>query len=186
MIELLLIEDVDDLGKRGEKVNVKAGYARNHLIPLRMAVKVNDDNLRMVEKRRVRWLAEEAKLIEELRELASHIAKLDLKVVQRATDQGHLYGSVTARDVTDAAKSQGVTLQDRWVKLDADIKEVGDYEVPVRLHEQVNVSIPVKVRMEGNENWLPGQDDEPAEAPPAAQAPAADDADADADAPVAD
>lgn len=169
MVELLLIEDVEDLGKRGDKVNVKNGYARNHLIPLRLAVHANADNLKMVEKRRVRWLAEEAKLIEELKELASHIAKLDLKIVARATDQGHLYGSVTAKDVIDAAASQGVQLQPRWVKLTNDIKEVGDIEVPVRLHEQVNVTIPVRVRMEGNEDWLPGQDEEPEPAPAAAE-----------------
>lgn len=167
-VELLLIEDVEDLGKRGDKVSVKEGFARNHLIPLRLAVHVNEDNLKMVEKRRVRWLAEEAKLIEELKELAGHIAQLDLKIVARATDQGTLYGSVTASDVVAAAEAQGVTLQPRWVKLAADIKEVGDFEAPVRLHEEVSVTIPVRVRMEGNEDWLPGQDEEPeAEAAPA-------------------
>ena len=108
MIELLLLEDVDNLGKRGEKVSVKAGFARNHLIPLRYAVHANEDNLKMVEKRRLAWLAEEAKLIEELQELASHIAKLDLTIVEKATDQGHLYGSVTAKDVADAAAGSGV------------------------------------------------------------------------------
>lgn len=177
MIELLLIEDVEHLGKRGEKVSVKPGFARNHLIPLKYAVIANSDNVKMVEKRRVAWLAEEAKLIEELQELASHIAKLDLKIVARATDQGHLYGSVTSKDVADAAAASGVSFDAKCVKLDADLKEVGDYEVPVRLHEQVNVSIPVRVRMEGNEDWVPGQEAASEEAAaPAEDAESAEDA----------
>lgn len=178
MIELLLLEDVDNLGKRGEKVSVKAGFARNHLIPLRYAVYANADNVKMVEKRRVAWLAEEAKLIEELQELASHIAKLDLKIVAKATEQGHLYGSVTAKDVADAAAESGVSFDARCVRFEGDLKDVGDYEVPVRLHEQVNVSIPVRIRMEGNESWVPGPRPvaEPApvaEPPPAAEPPQA-------------
>ncbi len=168
MLDLLLLKDVEHLGKRGERVNVKEGYARNHLIPLKYAVQTTADNLRMVEKRRVAWLAEEAKLIEELQELASHIAKLDIKIVAKATGEGHLYGSVTAKDVADAAAAQGVAFAARCVRLDGDIKSVGDFEAPVRLHEQVNVTIPVRVRMEGNEDWLPGQD-EAAEAPESAE-----------------
>ncbi len=157
MIDLVLLNDVEHLGKRGERVSVKEGYARNHLIPLNHAVRVSDDNLRMVEKRRVAWLAEEAKLIEELQELASHIAKLDLKIVAKATAEGHLYGSVSPKDIVEAAAAQGVAFDVRCVRLAADLKSVGDHEAPVRLHEQVNVSIPVRVRMEGNEDWLPGQ-----------------------------
>ncbi|MAB91315.1 MAG: 50S ribosomal protein L9 [Planctomycetota bacterium] len=184
MIELLLLEDVENLGKRGDTVSVKAGFARNHLIPLRYAVHANEDNLKMVEKRRLAWLAEEAKLIEELQELASHIAKLDLTIVEKATDQGHLYGSVTAKDVADAAAGSGVSFDAKCVRMEADLREVGDYEVPVRLHEQVNVSIPVRIRMEGNEDWTPGQAGEaaapeqpaPEAAAPAAEPPSTDDA----------
>ena len=165
-VELLLIEDVAFLGKRGERVVVKQGYARNHLLPMNLAIAATSDNLTMVEKRRVQWLAEEAKLIEELKELAGHIAGLDLTIVEKAqAETGHLYGSVTAKDVAAAAASKGVKVDVKHIRLDAPLKEVGDYEVMVRLHEEVEASIPVHVRMEGNEDWLPSAMEEEAPAP---------------------
>jgi large subunit ribosomal protein L9 len=171
-----LVEDVENLGKRGEQVSVKPGFARNHLIPLRLAVYISSDNIRMVEKRRVAWLAEEAKLINELKELAGHIGKLDIKIVQKASDSGHLYGSVTEVDIATAAAGAGVAFESKHVKLDHHLKDVGDYEVLVRLHEQVEVTIPVRIRMEGNEDWVPGQELE-AEAAPTEEAPEATPAD---------
>jgi len=159
MIDLVLIEDVDNLGKRGERVAVKPGFARNHLIPLSLAVHVTEENLRMVEKHRVQWLAEEAKLIEELKELAGHVGQLDLTISGRASEHGHLYGSVTEKDIAAAAAAAGVAFDTKHVKIAQHLKEVGDYDVLIRLHEQVEITIPVRVRAEGEENWTPDQED---------------------------
>jgi large subunit ribosomal protein L9 len=169
-VKVLLISDVPDLGKRGQEVKVKPGFARNMLLPHGLAVASTKNNLTMVEKQRVRWLAEEAKLIEDLREFAGHIAKLDLLITGKAQESGHLYGSITAKDIATAAASKGVAIDPKHVRLAQPLKAVGDYEIVVRLHEQVQATIPVHVRMEGREEWLPGADAAP-EAKPAASGP---------------
>ena len=159
MMEVLLIKDVERLGKRGTHVTVKTGYARNHLLPLGYAVLANSENRRRIEKDRVKWLAEEAKLLEELRELAGHLAKLDLLVVEKASETGHLYGSVSEKTIAEAIRDAGINLDPKVIRLEHHLKEVGDYEVPVQLHEEVQVTVPVRVRAEGREDWLPGQDE---------------------------
>jgi large subunit ribosomal protein L9 len=161
-MELLLIEDVPNLGKRGQSVRVRSGFARNYLLPLNKAVAATAENKAMVEKARVRWLAEEAKLIEELQELAAKIGQLDLKIVAKAAESGHLYGSVNEKNIAEAAAGSGVPFDVRHVRLDQPLKEVGDYQVLVHLHEQVEVTIPVRVRAEGREDWLPGSEEEAA------------------------
>ena len=163
MIELLLVKDVPHLGKRGTTVQVKKGFARNHLLPLNLAVHVTPDNLKMVDKARVKWLAEEAKLLEEMRELATHVEKLSVRIVAKASETGSLYGSVTDRDIAKACADQGVAIELSAVKLEAPVKVVGDYTIPIFLHEEVQVSIPLAVRAEGREDWLPGEEEEKGE-----------------------
>ena len=170
MMELLLIEDVANLGKRGQNVRVRNGFARNYLLPLNKAVALTAENKAMVEKARVRWLAEEAKLIGELQELAAKIGQLDLKIVAKSADTGHLYGSVHEKHIAEAAAGSGVPFDVRHVRLEQPLKEVGDYQVLVHLHEQVEVTIPVRVRAEGREDWLPGSEAE-AEATEAEESP---------------
>jgi len=174
MVELVLIKDIEHLGKRGTKVRVREGYARNFLVPLQAAVAVTEDNLRMVEKSRIRWLAEEAKLIDELRELAGHIAKLDLTLVGKSSDQGHLFGSISEKAIADAAKSKGVAFDVKAVRLKHSLKDVGDHEILIHLHDQVQVTIPVKVRAEGRGDWVPAKEVHHAKAdhPPKAEHPA--------------
>jgi large subunit ribosomal protein L9 len=165
-MDVLLIKDVERLGKRGNHVTVKSGYARNHLLPLGYAVPLTEENRRMVERRRLQWLAEEAKLLEDLRELAGHLAKLDITIVQKSADSGHLYGSVDERAIAAAVKAEGIDLDPKVVRLEHHLKEVGDYEVIMRLHEEVVVTLPIKVRAEGREDWLPSDE---VEAKPAAE-----------------
>ncbi len=159
MMEVLLIKDVERLGKRGSHVTVKSGYARNHLLPLGYAVLANAENRRRIEKVRVKWLAEEAKLLDELRELAGHLAKLDLLIVEKASETGHLFGSVSEKTIAEAVREAGINLDPKVIRLEHHLKEVGNYEVPVQLHEEVQVTVPVRVRAEGREDWLPGQDE---------------------------
>lgn len=158
MIDLLLIDDVPHLGKKGDHVQVKPGFARNFLLPQSKAVFATSDNLKMVEKARVRWLAEEAKLVEELTELASHIEKLELKIVAKASDVGTLYGSVTEREIAAAAADAGVSFDAKYIRLPQPIRDVSDNDILIHLHEKVEVTIPVRVRAEGREDWMPGQE----------------------------
>lgn len=155
MIELLLVKDIEHLGKRGAKVRVREGYARNYLFPMQAAILSTPENFAHVERQRVKWLGEEAKLIDELRELAGHIGKLDLKIVTKASETGNLYGSVSEKLIAEAGAKAGVRFDAKTVRLTQPIKAVGDYTVLIHLHEQVEVSIPVKVRAEGREDWLP-------------------------------
>jgi len=163
-MEVLLIKDVERLGKRGALVEVKRGYARNYLLPLGFAVPATEENKRQVEKRRALWLAEEARLLEEVRELAGRLAKVDLKIVEKASETGHLYGSVGEKAIAEALAAAGMPLDPKVVKLEQPLKEVGDYEIQLKLHEEVTVTIPVRVRAEGREDWLPGQEEPAAKA----------------------
>jgi len=161
-MDILLIKDVARLGKRGSHVTVKTGFARNHLLPLGLAVPATADNRRMVETRRLTWLAEESKMLEDLRELAGHLASLDITIVEKAADSGHLYGSVDERSIAASVKAAGINLDPSVIRLEHQLKEVGDFEILLRLHEEVEVTLPIKVLAEGREDWVPSDDQEEA------------------------
>lgn len=159
MIEILLVKDVELLGKRGQRVRVRPGYARNYLLPMGVAVPLTADNIASVEKQRIKWLAEEARLVSEMRELATHVAKVEIRFVEKASESGSLYGSVSEKMIADAATAKGFPLSAKQVRLEHPVKTVGDHEATVRLHEQVSVEILVQVRAEGREDWVPGQEE---------------------------
>lgn len=146
---VLLREDVDNLGARGEIVKVRAGYARNYLLPRKLAVEATPSNVRQIESERAALMKKEARE----RAMAEGQAKLmgDLRLVfeRKVGEHGLLYGSVTAMHVADALKEKGYEVDRRRVQLQEPIKEVGDYTVNVRLHRDVSIEIPVIVTGEG-------------------------------------
>lgn len=181
-MDVLLVRDVSQLGKRGQRVTVKPGYARNYLLPMGFAIPATAENIRQIDRVRVKWLAEEAKLLEEMRELAGHLEKIEtVRIVEKASETGHLYGSVTDKMVADAVTAKGIEIEPRVVVMEAPFKEVGDYPVTLRLHEEVSVPLKVEVRMEGNEDWLPGQEEAEEGTEAAAEAPTAPEGDVDED-----
>lgn len=144
-MEIILREDIEKLGRRGEIVKVADGYARNFLLPRKLAVVATDANKKIIEQERQAWLKREAKLESEAQELAKLLSSLTLEIAQRAGEDGTLFGSVTTQAISDALQKQGYTVERKKILLDDPIKRVGEYKVPIRLHRNVTVEIGLRV-----------------------------------------
>jgi len=144
-MEVILREDVDKLGARGQIVKVAAGYARNFLLPKRLAVAATDSNKKIVEQERQAHLRREAKLVADATDLAKMMANLSVTISQKAGENDQLFGSVTSKDIADALEKQGYTIDRRKVVLDEPIKTLGEFKVPLRLHREVSTEIAVHV-----------------------------------------
>jgi large subunit ribosomal protein L9 len=147
--QVLLREDIDNLGARGEIVRVKAGYARNYLLPRQLAVEATASNVRQIEGERAALLKREAKERSTAEGQAEQLRNLTLKFERKVGEAGVLYGSVTSMDIAHALKDQGYEIDRRKVVLREPIKRFGNYTVPVRLHRDVTVELPVSVLGEG-------------------------------------
>lgn len=143
--QVLLREDIEDLGARGDIVKVKAGYARNYLLPRKLAVQATASNVKQIEQERAALLKKEAKERGTAEGQAEQMGKLSLNFARRVGEHGLLYGSVTSMDIAEALKERGYEIDRRRINLRDAIKEVGEYTVSVRLHRDVNVEIPVVV-----------------------------------------
>lgn len=146
---VLLREDLDTVGGRGEVVKVKAGYARNYLLPKGLATLATKGNIKQIEQERTALLkkaAIEKATAEAQREQMENIS---LSFERKAGDHGTLFGSVTSMDVADALKAKGYEIDRRSIQLRDAIKETGDYTVNVKLHREVSVPIAVTVSAEG-------------------------------------
>lgn len=159
MLDLLLVKDVEHLGKRGARVRVREGYGRNYLLPTGAAVPASEENIRRVDKVRAQWLAEEATLLTEMKELAGRLAGFSVTLVSKASEAGNLYGSVGVREIAEAAAAAGFPLDQRVLKLASAFKMVGNHACPVVLHDAVRLTIEVRVRAEGRGDWIPGHED---------------------------
>jgi large subunit ribosomal protein L9 len=144
-VELLLAEDVPALGKQGDIVQVRAGYARNYLLPQGLATVANDHNKRMVEKHRVK-LADLAKQrLQELKKLADAISKYSVTIEAHANEEGHLYGSIGAADISKSLRGASFDVAPECVKLEGPLKELAMYTVKVQLHPEVETEVKVWV-----------------------------------------
>lgn len=146
---ILLREDVDKLGVRGEVVKVKAGYARNYLLPRKLAVEATTSNVRQIEQERATLLRREAKERGTAEAQAEQMRSLRLNFERKVGEHGILYGSVTSLDIAEALKEKGYEIDRRRISLTETIKETGDFTVAVRLHRDVSLDIPVTVTGEG-------------------------------------
>jgi len=150
-MQLILKEDVDHLGKRGQVVDVAAGYARNFLLPKKLAMKVSDDNLRHVQKQakvHSQKIASEKAEAEALGARVSGVRLVFARKIHEGDEGAELYGSVSAGDIADALETKGYAIEKRRVQLDEAIKKLGEYEVSVKLHPEVAVQIKVTVEKE--------------------------------------
>ncbi len=148
-MEVLLSEDVENLGQRGEVVRVRAGYGRNYLLPQGLAIKASAGNKKMIDDHRRSLAKREEKEKRAAQTDAEKLQGLELRFLRRVGESGLLYGSVTSFDVVDALKERGLEVERRRVGLHEHIKQVGDYSVPIKLHRDVTVTIKVEVRGEG-------------------------------------
>jgi large subunit ribosomal protein L9 len=147
-MEVILREDIEKLGNRGQVVKVAPGYARNFLLPKKLAVLANESNKKIVEQERQAHLRKEAKLQGEAQELAKLMNGVTVTIKQKAGENDQLFGSVTSKDVADALAAAGYTIDRRKVQLDEPIKSLGEFKVPVRLHKEVTAEITVVVAKE--------------------------------------
>src|ERR1700681_1535474 len=136
-MEVILREDVDKLGNRGQVVKVAAGYARNFLLPKKLAVAATDSNRKIVEQERQAHLRKEAKQVGEARELAKLVGAVTVTIARKAGENDQLFGSVTAADISDALTAQHYNLERRKIQLDEPIRSLGEHKVAVRLHRDV-------------------------------------------------
>ncbi len=149
---ILLREDIESVGGRGEIVKVKAGYARNYLLPQGLASLATKGNVKQIEQERAALLkraAEERSTAEAQKE---QMGSISLTFERKAGDGGTLFGSVTSMDVAEALQAKGYEIDRRKINLKDPIKETGEYTVKVKLHREVTLEVPVTVNAEGGED----------------------------------
>jgi large subunit ribosomal protein L9 len=148
--KILLRQDVDDLGARGEIVRVRAGYARNYLLPRKLAVEATTSNVKGIERERASLLKKEATERSAAEGQGEQLRSLVLEFKRKAGEQGALYGSVTSMDIAEALKERGYEIDRHRIHLREPIKRLGEFPVPLRLHREVTIDLPVKVVSEGD------------------------------------
>jgi large subunit ribosomal protein L9 len=144
-MELLLKQSVEHLGRTGDVVKVKSGYARNYLLPRGIAVMVTKSNVAEIEKARAQALAEEQARLVGLKEVAQKLAEASVTIEGKANAEGHLFGSVTAAHIAAALRDKGIVVDDKAVRLEQPLKEIGVYDVVVHLHTTVEATVKVWV-----------------------------------------
>lgn len=144
-MEVILREDVDKLGHRGQVVKVAAGYARNFLLPKRLAVAATDSNKNIVEQERKAALRREAKESADAADLGRMVSTVTLTIAQKAGENDQLFGSVTAKDITESLEKQNYQIDRRKILLPEPIRTLGEFKVPIRLHRDVTVEVTVNV-----------------------------------------
>ncbi|MCA9174232.1 MAG: 50S ribosomal protein L9 [Planctomycetales bacterium] len=144
-IELLLIQSVDHLGKQGDIVEVRAGYANNYLLPQGFATLATEHHKRMVDKHRARLQAIERARLSDLQTLANKIQEQSVTIEANANDDGHLYGSVGAPEIVDALKQVDIQVSTENIKLEGPLRELGLYTVRIQLHQEVSSDLKVWV-----------------------------------------
>lgn len=144
-MEVILREDVEKLGSRGQVVKVTSGYARNFLLPKRLAVPATEANKKIVEQERQAALRREATERSAAEELAKLLSAVSVETKQKAGDQDTLFGSVTAKDISELLEKQSYTIDRRKIVLDEPIKTLGEHTVTIRLFKDVNATVRVNV-----------------------------------------
>ena len=147
--KVLLRQDVDDLGARGEIVRVRAGYARNYLLPRKLAVEATAGNVKGIEQERAALLRKEAKERSTAEAQSQQMGSLVLEFKRKSGEQGALYGSVTSMDIAESLHERGYEIDRHRIHLREPLKRLGEYSVPVRLHRDVTIELQVKVVPEG-------------------------------------
>ncbi len=144
-MEVILLEHINKLGRMGDKVNVKNGYARNYLLPERKALRATAENLAFYEKKKAELEAHNKALFESASKQSEELQGFKIVLIRQAAETGQLYGSVTIRDIASAMKEAGVDIERRFINLEHPIKDLGIYQVKINLHPEVSQTILVNV-----------------------------------------
>jgi len=144
-MKVLLREDVRDLGSAGQTVEVREGYARNYLLPKRLAVEPNSANIRRVEKEQAQRAEREKRQLDDLKALAQRMAQTSVSIKAKANELGHLFGSITEKHIADALTAEGFPVEAAQVALAAPIRTLDKFRVPIRLAEGIEAEVDVWV-----------------------------------------
>ena len=151
-MQIILIQEVKNLGKEGDVVEVKEGYARNYLLPRKMAIEATPGNLSQIEKLRQKRALREAKELEEMKFLQSKVEGLALEFTKKAGETGKLYGSLTAREIAEGiSRAVGFEFDKKYLELSEPIKELGKHHVRVNFGKGIHATITVNVLPEDSE-----------------------------------
>ncbi len=148
-MEVLLREHIDPLGRCGDVVTVRAGYARNYLLPSRLAVQATPDNMKAMERRRLKLDAEEAEWMAGIETRVLVLGGTKLTTVRKCDDNGHLYGSVNAAAVVELLNAQSRSVEEKDVRIDEPIKVIGQHAVRVHVHAERYAEVSIEVQPEG-------------------------------------
>jgi large subunit ribosomal protein L9 len=149
-MDVILREHVDNLGRRGEVVKVADGYARNYLLPRKLALLATEGNKKHIERERVKFEARESEEKKVAEAMAARIANIEIVIARKVGETEALYGSVTSADVAEALAAKGFEIERRKLQLPEPIKKIGDVDVPIRLHREVTAAVKVRVVAEGS------------------------------------
>lgn len=144
-MKVLLREDLDNLGKRGEVVKVAAGYARNYLLPKRLAMPVTPGNMKLIDQERRAFQLRRDRDKQAAEELARRIAEVSCTIVKKVGENDALYGSVTTQDIGEVLEKEGIAIDRRRILLEDPIKALGVYTVPIKVHAEVTADLKVWV-----------------------------------------
>ena len=148
-MQIILQEDVEKLGNRGELVEVAPGYARNFLLPRKLGIEATPGNMKRLERMRVTFAKKEATEKEAAQKLAELLAAVSLSLTRKAGENDQLFGSVTTGDIADALALQGFQIEKRKIVLADAIKVIGEYQIPIKLHRDITSTVKLTVSKEG-------------------------------------
>lgn len=149
-MEVILREHVDNLGRRGEVVKVADGYARNYLLPRKLALLATEGNKKQIEREKIKFDAKEAEEQKVAQAMAERLASVDVEIIRKVGETDALYGSVTSSDIAEALAKKGLELDRRKLVLQEPIKKLGEFSIPVKLHRDVAAQVKVRVVAEGS------------------------------------
>ena len=144
-MEVILLERIEKIGKLGDVVKVKDGFARNYLLPQKKALRANKENIAIYEKQKKIYEEKNAALLKEVQSMAKNMTNLSISIRKQASESGQLYGSVAAREIAETIKLKGHDIQTKQIQLNSVIKNIGVHEVKIALHPEVILSVKVKV-----------------------------------------
>jgi large subunit ribosomal protein L9 len=151
MMDVILREHVENLGRRGEVVKVADGYARNYLLPRKLALLATDGNKRQIERERVKFDAKELEEKKVAEAVADRLKTLEIEIARKVGETEALYGSVTSGDIAAALLAKGFDIDKRKLQLHDPIKKIGEFDVPIKLHRDVTTNVKVRVVAEGDQ-----------------------------------
>ena len=144
-MKIILLHDIENLGNKGEVIKVKDGYARNYLIPKKLALYVSKTNIKMIEEKQKKLEKERAKEIKTVEEFKNRIEAVKVVIKKKAGEEYTLFGSVTSADIEEALKSENIEVDKKNIILPEHIKKLGEYKVDIRIHPSVKAQLSIVV-----------------------------------------